>query len=108
MQYLVFYGTCRANRNARRLSMMNTLRLTAVLGATALGFGQDAVVEKSAVWLDTVKRGDMTVSVRGRGVLGANRIIEMSVAETQVREIRVGQRAQFDTRNGLVQGKVSR
>src|SRR5262245_36335050 len=87
---------------------MHTLRVTVLLGTTVLGFGQEAVVQKSTIWVDTVKRGEMTRSVRGLGVLAANRIAEVRVAETQAQDIRPGQSAQIDTRNGLVRGKVIR
>ena len=87
---------------------MQTLRLTVLLGATVLGFGQEAVVQKTTIWVDTVKRGEMTRSVRGLGVLAANRIAEVRVAETQAQDITPGQTAHLDTRNGVVRGKVIR
>jgi hypothetical protein len=88
--------------------MINTLRLTVFLSLTALGFGQEPIVQKSTIWLDTVKRGDMARAVRGLGVLAAKSIAELSIAETQIQEVRPGQPAQLDTRNGLVRGKVLR
>jgi hypothetical protein len=84
------------------------LRLTVFLGATAIGLGQEAVVQKSTIWIDTVKRGDMTRTVRGLGVLAANRIAEVSIPEAQAQDVKLGQPAQLDTRNGVVQGKVVR
>jgi len=79
-----------------------------LLGATTLAFGQEAVVVKSTIWIDIVKRGDMIRSVRGVGALAANSTVELRIAETQANDIKPGQRAQFDTRNGLVEGKVVR
>src|SRR5262249_47650405 len=72
------------------------------------GFGQEAVVQKSTIWVDTVKRGEMTRAVRGLGVLAANRTAEVRVAETQAKDITPGQSAHLDTRNGVVRGKVTR
>src|SRR5215510_2413087 len=41
--------------HARRVHVMHTVRLTVVLGVTTLVFGQEAVVQKSTIWVDTVK-----------------------------------------------------
>jgi HlyD family secretion protein len=87
---------------------MQTLRLTVLLGITVLGFGQEAVVQKSTIWVETVKRGEMTRAVRGLGVLAANGTAEVRVAETQAKDITPGQSAHLDTRNGVVHGKVTR
>jgi HlyD family secretion protein len=89
--------------------MMDTLRLTVVLGVTTLVFGQDAVVQRSSVYTDTVKRGAMTRAVRGPAVLVGNNIAEVSIPAAQVQEIRPGQPADIDTgRGGVVKGKVTR
>jgi HlyD family secretion protein len=88
--------------------MINILRLAVFLCATAVGFGQEAVVQKSTIWIDTVKRGDMTRAVRGLGVLAGNRIAEISIPETQAQPIKLEQSAQIDTRNGVLRGKVVR
>jgi hypothetical protein len=61
------------------IHMTNIVRLTVLLGVAA--FGQEAVVQKSTIWLETVKRGDMTRAVRGLGVLTAGRSAEVSVPE---------------------------
>ena len=82
--------------------------LVVLLGVTTLAFGQEAVVLKSTIWIDIVKRGDMIRSVRGLGVLADNSTVEVRIAETQANDIKPGQRAQFDTRNGLAEGKVVR
>src|SRR5262245_50961413 len=87
---------------------MNSLLLAVFICATAVGFGQEAVVQKSTIWMDTVKRGDMTRAIRGLGVLAANRIGEISIPEAEAQPIRPGQSAQIDTRNGVVRAKVVR
>ena len=90
-------------------TVINTLRITVVLGVTTLMFGQDAVVQKSSVHTDTVKRGAMTRAVRGPAVLVRNSIAEVSIPSTQAQEIRPGQSADIDTgRLGVVKGKVIR
>ena len=88
---------------------MNTLRLTVVLGIATLAFGQDPVVQKSSVWIDTVKKGAMTRAVRGQGLLVRDNIAEVSIPAAQVQEIRPGQPADIDTgKFGVVKGKVTR
>src|SRR5262245_15558588 len=89
--------------------MTNNSRLAMFLCATAVGFGQEAVVQKSTIWVDTVKRGDMTRAVRGLGMLARNNIAEVSIPAAQAHEIKIGQPADIDTgRGGLVKGKVTR
>ena len=88
--------------------MMKHLLLTLFLAATVVASGQVSVVQKSAIWMETVKRGDMTRDVRGGGVVTSERTAEISIRETQAEPIRPGQAAQIDTRNGVVQGKVLR
>jgi len=89
--------------------MMHTIRVATLLSATTiLGFGQDPVVAKSTIWLDTVKRGDMIRTVRALGMLGANKTAELRIPESQVRDVKPGQAAHLDTRNGMVNGQVRR
>ena len=84
------------------ITMMNMVRLTMLLGVTTCGFGQDAVVQKSTIWVDTVKRGDMTRAVRGRAVL-VRGMGEVSMPAAQAQEIKPGQPADIDTRKfGIV------
>lgn len=77
------------------------------LGAAAV-FGQDAVVERSTIWVDAVNRGDMAVMVRGRGMLTANLTAELNIPDSQAKQVQAGQKALIDTRRGIVTGTVTR
>src|SRR5260370_26583343 len=79
--------------------------MTIVLGA-ALMFGQEAVLRRSTIWIDTVKRGDMTRVVRGLGTLAENRAAELKIPEAQSSQIASGQTALIDTRAGVTKGTV--
>jgi GWxTD domain-containing protein len=68
----------------------------------------EAKVSRASIWPDVVKRGDMRRMVRGLGVLASNVTAEIMVAETQMPEVRLGQIAHVDLRNGVVAGRVSR
>jgi HlyD family secretion protein len=83
-----------------------------ILIATLIGAGlllaQEPGISRASIWIDTVKRGDMTRMVRGLGVLTTAKTAELQIPETQARQIRAGQKAVIDTRNGLVDGTVVR
>lgn len=70
--------------------------------------GQEQAVERSAIWVDTVRRGDMPVTMQGRGVLGENKTARLKMPEDLIRQVQVGQRASIDTGHGVVEGKVAR
>jgi HlyD family secretion protein len=71
-------------------------------------FGQEPVVARSNIWVDTVRRGDMPVVVRGRGVLGANKTAELKMPEDLIKQVQPGQTAAVDTGQGVIDGKVAR
>jgi len=79
--------------------------MTIVLG-TALMFGQDAVVRRSTILIDTVKRGDMTQTAHGLGTLTEKMAAELKIPEAQARQITSGQAAFIDTRVGITKGTV--
>jgi hypothetical protein len=81
--------------------------VTIFLGAAAV-FAQEPAVERSTIWVDAVKRGDMPVMVRGRGVLTANMTAELNIPESQSQHVQLGQAVSVDTRQGIVNGKVMR
>lgn len=88
---------------------MNTLRLTVVLAVAVVGFGQEAVVQRSSIWVDTVKKGPMARAVRGQGPLVRDNALEINIPAAQAQEIQLGQPADIDTGgSGLVKGKVTR
>lgn len=70
-------------------------------------------VDKSNIWVDTVKKGPMLRQVRGLGRLvraegSANLIARIVLPEVMTGEVRLNQTAVVDTHKGLVQGHVSR
>jgi multidrug efflux pump subunit AcrA (membrane-fusion protein) len=77
------------------------------------GFGQTQappVVDRTAIWVDSVKRGPMVWQVRGLGVLVAGsdgRLkAEVGIFEPQAKDIAIGQPVAIDTRESIIRGKV--
>ena len=76
------------------------------------------IVDKTTIWVDTVKKGPMLISVRGMGVLvppmkgtkAANKSTkaQLKIPEAQAKDVQVGQPASIDTRDGIVSGHVVR
>ena len=79
-----------------------------VLMPVLLLLGQEPLVQLSAIWVDTVKRGNIVRMARGLGVLTATRKAEITIPELPAREIGLGQTAVVDTRHGVVRGRVVR
>jgi hypothetical protein len=75
------------------------------------------VVEKTAVWVDTVKKGPMVISVRALGNLapqpkGAkapsnSTTVRLRIPQPQANDVRIGDAATIDTHNGIVPGHVA-
>jgi len=67
-------------------------------------------VNKSTVMISSVERGPMLRQVRGLGVLvsGDDGRLKatIQIPETQARDLRIGEPASIDTRNGIIAGKV--
>jgi len=80
--------------------------ITVILAAAA--FGQEPAVERSAIWSDTVKRGDLPIMLRGLGVLAADKTAEIKLPEDLIKQVQPGQKATVDTGQGVVNGKVAR
>jgi multidrug efflux pump subunit AcrA (membrane-fusion protein) len=74
--------------------------------AAALMFGQEAVVRRSTIFIDTVQRGDMTQTAHGLGTLIEKTAAELKIPEVQARQIASGQAAFIDTRAGVMKGRV--
>ena len=78
----------------------------------------EPTVDKSTIWVDTVKRGPMLVAVRGVGTLvpqtkgakAASNIttVQLKIPEAQAKDVRAGQRVSIDTRDGTLPGHVAR
>jgi beta-lactamase regulating signal transducer with metallopeptidase domain len=69
-------------------------------------------VDRSTIWIATVKRGPMVFQVRGLGELtrldgSAKLIARISLPDAMTRDVRADQSAVVDTRKGVVQGHVS-
>ena len=71
-------------------------------------FGQEPTVDRSSIWSDTVKRGELQVAVRGLGTLGANKTAELKIPGGMIRQVAPGQTASVDTGKGVIKGKVTR
>jgi len=80
---------------------------TVILAAGA--FGQEPAVERSAIWSDTVKRGELPVMVRGLGVLAADKTAELKLPWDIIKQVQPGQAAKLvDTGQNVMNGKVAR
>ena len=66
-------------------------------------------VDRSTIWLDTVKQGDIPILVRGLGILTSPTTVEIKVAETQMKDVKVGQTAKvgFQKSSVTAQGQVT-
>jgi len=75
------------------------------------------VVDKTTIWVDTVKKGPMVIAVRGLGAFapqtkGANApsnitTVQLKIPVAQAKDVRTGEAASIDTRNGVVPGHVA-
>ena len=87
--------------------MKQALAVLAMISAATI-FGQETVVQRSTIWMDAVKRGNMPVMLRGIGLLTANMTAELNIPESQIKHVQPGQTASVDTHQGIVTGKVTR
>jgi hypothetical protein len=72
--------------------MQRILKGMTIALAAALMFGQDAVVRRSTIFIDTVKRGDMTQTAHGLGTLTEKTAAELKIPEAQAKQIASGKR----------------
>jgi hypothetical protein len=65
-------------------------------------------VDRNTIWVDTVKRGDLEIKVRGLGKLVSPNLAELKIAESQSRELQLGQAVTLDLRGpkALAGGQV--
>jgi len=90
----------------------------AVLGAMAIvvvasvppAAAQEPVVDRSAIWVDTVQVAAMQREVRGLGTLTSATSAQLTIAEPQARELAPGQPVALAFRNQqqITRGKVAR
>jgi HlyD family secretion protein len=70
---------------------------------------EETVVSKSAIWQDTVRRGEMVRQVRGLGEITDRRSAVLRIAQTLVKEIQPGQEVSIEFREKpTLAGKVTR
>jgi beta-lactamase regulating signal transducer with metallopeptidase domain len=89
---------------------------SATSGTTANSPAQGAKggvnVDRSSLWIDTVKRGSMLRQVRGLGLLvrpedSANLVARVTLPDFMLHDVQPNQNVVVDTRKGLVKGHVS-
>jgi HlyD family secretion protein len=85
---------------------MHKIAAVAPLLLTAATFAQVPTVHRDTIWVETVKGGDMPVSVRGRGVVTSDRTAELRVPESLAGNVEPGQQVSIDAPTAT--GKVSR
>jgi len=77
---------------------------------SACGPGEPTV-DRATLWMDEVKRGNLTIQARGPGSLEdtetGGMIAAVRIPESQSFDLVVDLRAIVDTRNGLVEGRVA-
>jgi len=112
-----------SNKRQRRIRRIiySVVGLAAIVGITIFLSRlkpAEPIVDKSTIWVDTVKRGPMLIAVRGMGTLvpltkgaklaskGAG--AQLKIPEAQAKDVRVGQRVSIDTRDGTLPGQVAR
>jgi len=111
-----------SNRRQRRIRMIVycVVGIAAIAGITVfLSRLKPAapVVEKTAIWVDTVKKGPLVIAVRGSGIFapqtkGAkapsnSTTVQLRIPQAQGRDVRTGETATIDTHNGVVNGHVA-
>ena len=70
---------------------------------------REAAVRREAIWVDTVKYGDLPIMVRALGAMATPNTAELNVAATQASQLQVGQNATIELRRGITMaGKVAR
>ncbi len=79
------------------------------IGAVACALpAQEPVVDRQAIWPDTVKQGDMKIAVRGLGTLTSATAAEVKLAQSQSPDVTVGQPVEirFRDREETIAGRV--
>jgi beta-lactamase regulating signal transducer with metallopeptidase domain len=91
-------------------SLLIILGIFAVANAQEPKPAAQPAISHDAVWMDTVKQGDLQIDVRSLGTLTSRTSGRLMMAETHVHDVRLGQQALLDFRNpqGLVSGRVAR
>jgi hypothetical protein len=70
----------------------------------------EQTIDRAAIWMDTVKQGDMPLAVRGLGALTTKTAAELKIAESQIQDVRPGQAVSIGLRGSSARliGTVAR
>ena len=78
----------------------------------------EPIVDKAAIWVDTVKRGPLVIQVRGLGVwpppaksareASKGTTVQVKIPDAQAKDVRPGEPASIETHDGAVSGHVAR
>lgn len=81
-----------------------------VRGAQDNTASQEVTVSRDAIWVDTVKLGDVPLRVRGLGVLTKPDTVELMIAEQQMKQVQLGQAVTIQPQMGreTYTGQVTR
>lgn len=70
--------------------------------------GAEPVVQRDAIWVDTVKFGDLPITIRALGSMVTAATAELKVPESRASLVKLGQRALIETQKGVtLAGTVS-
>ena len=103
-------------RSESKLSVALAVCLAIICFATNLQWAQaqaqrggETDISRDAIWVDTVKYGDLPVTIAAPGTVTTPTTAELKVASVQANQLQIGQRATIELRRGLtVTGKVTR
>jgi hypothetical protein len=92
-----------------RMMVLSGAGVIALWGAQSPSATGD-VVDFSHIWVDTVKRGDMSLEVRGLGKLTTSTTADLLLPTSLIKEVQPGQIAsiQFHKHADIATGKVTR
>ena len=111
-----------SNQRQRRIRMIiySIVGVAAIAGITVfLSRLKPAapVVDKTVVWIDTVKKGPMVIAVKALGTVapqtkGAkapsnSTTVQLRIPQAQAKDVKIGEAVTIDTHNGIVPGHVA-
>jgi beta-lactamase regulating signal transducer with metallopeptidase domain len=90
--------------------LLMAVAAVAVRAQQPVAGGPHPTVDRSSVWIDKVKFGDVPIEVRGLGRLTTSTTVELKIAAPQAKDIQVGYPAKVDFRSAsfIADGRVTR